>query len=635
MQPMSGFTVWARLFAWLWVLVLLTASPAALAAKKPQLWVLEDPHRIETIASVSEPGRQDDFRSVLGGFSSGYTRSVHWFRLQLDPPPQLREGTRHWMLEMMPPYLDDLRVYLPSHNAPERFDMHRHGDRLPFAERAIRHRAFVQRVTFEHDEPMIIFIRLETTSSALLTVRARLEPDFLDSAKTEYALIGLLLGIILASLVANLGRLGKGQGQLAPAFVLYLLIILLHLLAINGLIAEFLLPTSPYWSDHLTSASTSAIAMAAAHFYRVALQLDRYFPAISRAYQALIWFFALLLPASFVDFYVEAASIMFLGVFAMLVTGMVISVVLMRRKIEGGKALLAAQLFSLVVSLVAVLTLLGLFPGDLLLIFAHQIGFLGNIAAIQWLMIIRGRDLQQQMLAEQQGRAIAETTAAREHTELEEQRRFIAMLTHELKTPLSVIQMNLGSVQPSESMRNHARQAVSDMEAVIDRVAQAVRLRDGVALLPGRQCQLIAVVEDCLAGFRGAGRAVQLTMTPHGRVPPPVMCEPVAFGSIIRNLLDNAFKYGKPDIPVRLVWHECENAGRPGLEICVFNAVGRAGRPDPSRVFEKYYRAPNAHSRVGSGLGLYIIRGLVEKNKGTIELLPGTTEVVFALWLPQ
>ena len=101
------------------------------------------------------------------------------------------------------------------------------------------------------------------------------------------------------------------------------------------------------------------------------------------------------------------------------------------------------------------------------------------------------------------------------------------------------------------------------------------------------------------------------------------------------NLIDNALKYGAADGEVRVTAREALSKGRQGIQIDVANPSGTAGMPDPNQVFHKYYRAPGAHGKTGSGLGLYISAGFAEKLGGRLRYQPTGDEVKFELWIPQ
>jgi signal transduction histidine kinase len=99
---------------------------------------------------------------------------------------------------------------------------------------------------------------------------------------------------------------------------------------------------------------------------------------------------------------------------------------------------------------------------------------------------------------------------------------------------------------------------------------------------------------------------------------PPVMGDSTLVEQVVRNLLGNAIKYAGADGPIHLSasssdgWVEVRVADRgPGIEIA-----------PPDRVFELFYRAPDAPSRAqGAGIGLYVCRELVRAMGGRIWML--------------
>ena len=70
------------------------------------------------------------------------------------------------------------------------------------------------------------------------------------------------------------------------------------------------------------------------------------------------------------------------------------------------------------------------------------------------------------------------------------------------------------------------------------------------------------------------------------------------------------------------------------MTVIVENDAGQAGLPDPAKVFQKYYRSHRAQSQIGSGLGLYLVQGLVRLLGGGIAYEPLSNRVRFRLWLP-
>jgi signal transduction histidine kinase len=209
------------------------------------------------------------------------------------------------------------------------------------------------------------------------------------------------------------------------------------------------------------------------------------------------------------------------------------------------------------------------------------------------------------------------------------------MLTHELKTPLSVVSLALGGSATSRpQMRERALRAVNAMQAVIDRCAQIARFDhvhpsgDESPIL--REIDAQVVLREAMAAQEHAD-LIDVE-------PPPAMLTCKAdrqlLAIVLSNLLDNAIKYAPPGSRVRVSINVAAFRGRSGMAICVSNPVGRAGRPDVNHLFEKYHRGAHARHRSGSGLGLYLSHRLAKRMDGHLSLLDGE-DVRFELWLPN
>ncbi|MCD6664740.1 MAG: ATP-binding protein, partial [Hydrogenophaga sp.] len=82
-------------------------------------------------------------------------------------------------------------------------------------------------------------------------------------------------------------------------------------------------------------------------------------------------------------------------------------------------------------------------------------------------------------------------------------------------------------------------------------------------------------------------------------------------------LLDNAIKYSPAGSVVELLVSPAKTS-LSRAAVSVRNEVGNTGKPDPDKVFSKYYRHRQAQRRTGSGLGLYLVHGLVTNLGGQL-----------------
>jgi signal transduction histidine kinase len=100
-------------------------------------------------------------------------------------------------------------------------------------------------------------------------------------------------------------------------------------------------------------------------------------------------------------------------------------------------------------------------------------------------------------------------------------------------------------------------------------------------------------------------------------------------------VLENAYKYSAPNtvIQVELAAHTGSN-NKQGWRWVFENTAGEAGFPDAEKVFDKYYRSPSAQRQSGSGLGLFLVKSLLELMHGQVTYTPLQDKIRFEIWLP-
>ncbi len=225
----------------------------------------------------------------------------------------------------------------------------------------------------------------------------------------------------------------------------------------------------------------------------------------------------------------------------------------------------------------------------------------------------------------QQATVLEEKLAAEQRLTLL-QRNFVSMASHEFRTPLAIID---GHAQRLISMRDRltaeelterarkVRNAVRRMAQLIDNLIGSARLIDGRIELNLHPAQI-----DLGSLVREACH-LQRELTPDARilevVPPQslmVYGDASLLSQVLGNLLSNAVKYS-PDGGLIQV-----GAAPDGAHIAVVIEDHGIGIPETEQehVFERYYRGSNTAGIVGSGVGLYLAKTIVELHEGSVAL---------------
>ena len=204
------------------------------------------------------------------------------------------------------------------------------------------------------------------------------------------------------------------------------------------------------------------------------------------------------------------------------------------------------------------------------------------------------------------------------------QRDFLANVSHELKTPLtSLIGFSQALVDGSllsDTERVRAATIVHEESERVLRMAQELldlaRVEAGSISMHITSVDLGGQLEQELEMVRPRGVVRQLGLSLN--VPddiPPVAADPERLHQILDNLLDNAVKYAPEGSTVSTAARLTGGS----IETVVANPVGKY-RPDPDRMFDRFYRADPSRSAAagGVGLGLAISRELASAMKGRL-----------------
>ena len=208
----------------------------------------------------------------------------------------------------------------------------------------------------------------------------------------------------------------------------------------------------------------------------------------------------------------------------------------------------------------------------------------------------------------------------------EDQSALLAMLSHELKTPLAAMKMMLGSLPAPEGGYTQMDDAIAQMNNLVDRCLYAGKVQDGGLAI---STSLVDVGEALRERLVAAGAMDRMNASIARDL--VINTDPQLMGIILANMIDNAQKYAAPGTPIRIAAMR-QPGGGMAVEVSNQPRLGRW--PDAAALFTKYYRAASSHNVIGSGLGLFLSQRLAEHLGGRIAYQPTETEVRFRLWLP-
>lgn len=628
-MPEGGWTKPLRAGLWLlaalWLVLALPTAAWSQAHIVSHEWQL-DPAGQRTL-SEAQSGPWQPAPELL---SLGYTPQVLWVRLTV----RATGSDEPLVLRIRPSYLDHVRLYQPDPGQAGQWRARDTGDTLPFStrDRASSALGFLWQPPGPGEHTL--YLRVATTSTLMFHLEA-LDPreaQFRESRGDGFMVFYLsvmlcmglwaLLDYALLRHSVNLWFMAAQFNSIVVA------------LSVLGYMARML---PDHWSaiGHWTTGVTVCLStMLYMGFYRSMLADNEPSPASRRAMAVAMLLFPLQLLAMATGHHrlaVQSNAIM--GLSAAL--PLLILMVATARK----DGLLTRRAWWVVCGIQTVLSLATMLPllgwRNVSLFNMQAPLFVGMSSALLMMTVLMLRSART-IQAAREDRLRFDLMAQRltlEQQQRADQRQFLDMLGHELKTPLMTIRLAnhallqlLPGAEPAAVRRLERIEAsATAMGQVLERVMQANRLDDANLPVTPSHIDLAALLHDLRSTMAEPERLHtlgDLSLRPY--------TDPDQLRVIVANLLDNACKYSPPGSPVTLdVRPQADH-----WQLSVRNQVGPAGAPDPDRVFRKYHRAEEVRGSAGAGLGLWLGHNLAQRLGGSLSALTTDDHVEFSLCLP-
>lgn len=584
-----------------------------------------DPSRTLTIDEVRQLPAQA-FTPLPGQLSQGFTQDAIWLRFSLQ---RTTADPAVWWLEFDSSIIDEIHVYLPQADGSVREEIGG-SNHAAWRHRHLDYRHLVLPVTLPPDVTQTYYVRLISRTSMALGLVAWQPLAFTEAAATQAQLSGLFFGVYLFILLFYLTFWYGTREALHSSYTQYIALNVLVTALTGGWLQQLVPALQSPWGNLLLGFAVCITITAAMRFCLLMLQpqgrtahLARWLVWVGYAASALAATFVLTGQHPLGMKVVQTVSAVLLLAFFGLACW------LAWRGSSSARFFLLAFSFYYVGVLVRFMRNLGWLEPTFWTDYSYQIGTFIHLVLMSLIIYREYNQLKLQKEA-------AEALAATQSRLREQERDFMGLVSHEFRTPLSIIAasahnlMQSPDLQPAQRERgNKILRAVKRITTLMDTYLSVERMHSAEQALNLQDCDLAALCQEVVHDVQENGGppiALQLQLSSRCR------CDPSLVAIALRNLLHNAQRHSPSAASVRLDVQE-----HPYFFALQVHNQGEVIPPDElPQLFKRFFRGRRALSQPGAGLGLYLVDTVARRHGGSVAVSSqagqGTT---FTLQLPK
>jgi signal transduction histidine kinase len=577
--------------------------------------MLLDPEGSLSIDEVASSTYAHSFEPLADNVSLGYGLDVVWLRFALQRSP---EGPIEWRLSARPSFVQFLNLYAPSSDGG--FVETRAGSLLPTEPHAIPSREPVFTV-HPGVEPAYYYLRLETRSPRALSVRVESPQHYARSVLFADVRVGVLIGMFALSAITGLicaVWLRQRFFWVATAHMLIFGMLQLVLSGYEHHLLDDVLAMLPDLQPGALMGSLSALLGAVHILFELSfLKPQSIYPRAARVLVAMACVSVMICVAAIAGHWFRVAPWSHSYAVLIMVSTTTLNIAMLRHRPQAALLLLCVFTPNMLALMLQLLRNLGVATPFVLTEGLWHITGLFQAPIVAIVILMQVRQEQRQRVQTQQ--------------QVQQQKDFIDMMAHELRTPLAILQLATGNLRerlspgqivPSgiQPRLDRIDRALCRLSVLVDNaLAQQQLGHDEASFMrtPTPPSQLLTQVCSMLPNSERHPISIEPAIAVAAQQSPVPMAQDWMALAIV-NLVENAVKYSPDGGAIHIgVAHE-EGAWRvevadEGMGIPP-QAAGAA-----SPLFEPLYRAPearglsNAH---GMGLGLHLVQRVAKAHGG-------------------
>lgn len=286
----------------------------------------------------------------------------------------------------------------------------------------------------------------------------------------------------------------------------------------------------------------------------------------------------------------------------------------------------AIYTFNFLIWSLSVLPMIGLLGGKEIALHSYLLYNMVSGLIFFWLLQFRARSILKKEYIKSN---TLKNEADYERSRREEQGKLMAMLTHEIRTPLSILKLVIDRKVAGSDLQDYANRAVGNIDAIIDKCIQLDQLDLDSLKLHKTKFDLMKLVNSIIIDSESSQRFLIRTT---GNI--ELYADENIFRTIFSNLIINALKYSNPNTPILIDSRIISSNHSKNLQFMIQNHSDVLENLALEQIFDKYYRGPAANRVSGSGLGLFLVKGLVHALNGEVRCTAKDNLITFDVWVP-
>jgi len=626
--------------------------------------LLKDPSRSMGFAEVLKAAETGRFHHIEGNLNNGYKQEACWVRFTIQRNASFPE--QGW-LRLKPNYVNYLTLYIqtPGKNPAlaSSYHMVRLGNHISALERPVLNPDFVVPVVMPVSQPVIIYARVFSNGSISLAGMMQTATDLRDYTNHHVIIQSALLGIFLTILLINVIFYISTRDILFLAYSSYLLAAFIVNFAVEGVLTLLFPSIVHLVSDYLVFGGIGANVLVFGEFSHILF--SKVAGKWSMRYMRFLSLLGLVtIVAVPMGFYPMMAPLAFIGTLSLVAIQLVLSHRL-RIYFPGSE---------IYIVLAFAVNALGYFHMLLRLIGITPLGFLWDMNTLQFtslfhitlisIALSRRILMSERVLAESADQALnvaketerkalalankmtqelrisktkLEVALVSEQQALQQQHRFLSMLSHEYRTPLAVIRGSLDIIDIQEPTKQTAyNEELIAMHLALDRLVEVmeVSLERSRLSEPNINSGLQPIAIVPFLSFQIATMQSMWPLRTFSYNEPSdrqtILGDSNTLKTAIINLLDNARKYSPPDSSVHVVSHVEQGE----IVMTIQNQGNTFTDEEGEEFFNKYTRGDKSSDTSGAGLGLWLVRQIIEQHNGRVSLKATASSITATIRLP-